>query len=477
LGGLRAALYNFIYARQGLGDFILRIEDTDQKRVVPGAAEEIEKVLTWAGLSPDESPTLGGPYGPYVQSQRLTLYRDHAQELLDQGKAYRCFCSPVRLELLRKYQSRNRQKPHYDGKCRHLTPDEMKEKLAETDGNHVIRFALKPGETIFNDLVFGTIKNNLVANNEGDPIILKSDGYPTYHFANVIDDHAMKISDVIRGVEWVSSTPKHLQLYEAFGWQPPQFIHFPLVTMEGGMKMSKRFDHSHVKQLIHAGYRPTAVLNFLTNTGGGVPKEKQDSMELWSLEQMVKGFDFTKITNHAGSLDMNRLSVYNSKDMLLGWAQNPDHLVSELFDLLRNNQIECDMDKNTAKIILGNLINRLETLNDLLGDDYAFIWKIPQLTMNAESLVKAGLDPVAILRTTKEVISRVGSENKQEFESALKSLAEKHFGNYAKYMQFLRKVLTNSERGLPIFEIVQCLGVERSVSYLEHAIRHFIGQK
>lgn len=468
LGGLRTALYNYLFARQRNGQFILRIEDTDKKRIVPGSADEIENILEWAGIAPDESPRRGGPCGPYVQSERLDDYRRAASKLIEQGKAYRCFCSSARLELLRKYQTRNREKPHYDKKCRNLTPDEIKQKLEENDGTYVIRFALTDGETVFDDLVFGTNKTNL--HNDSDPIILKSDGYPTYHLANIVDDKAMKITQVIRGSEWLTSTAKHIQIYEAFGWKPPQFLHFPLVNMSDGSKMSKRNNQTRVTEWIEAGHKPMALLNFLTNTGGGVPKDKQDSMQLWSLDEMIKGFDFNLITNHAATLDLSRLKVYNSKELKINWSKNPDAIVDELFDLLCKRNIQPDIDRNLAKVILSNFIDRISTLKDLLSSDYLFIWSYPQLSWPKQKYLDDDWNLKEILNSTIDTIELIGINDRQKFNTSLKKLASEHKVGFADYMIFLRKLLTNQDRGLPVFEIAECLGEERLISYLRKGL-------
>lgn len=473
MGGLRTALYNFIFARQNNGQFILRIEDTDQSRIVPGAADEIENILNWAGLKPDESPNVGGNYGPYVQSKRLSLYQDHAQELLDSGKAYRCFCSPIRLDLLRKYQARNREKIRYDGKCKHLTPGEIKEKLAERDNRHVIRYSLVPGRDDYNDLIFGTIENSLVDSLESDPVLLKSDLYPTYHLANVVDDHLMEISHVLRGSEWIPSTAKHLQLYRAFGWQEPKYAHFPLITMTDGSKMSKRNDHSHVKTLIDAGYRPTALFNFLTNTGGGVPKSKQDSMEFWGIQQLIEGFELTNMTCHPGNIDMNRLTIYSSKELQLMWQTNPDELINEFYSILKKNNIRHDIKADLAKQIIGQLIPRLVTLNDLLTRDYLFIWGVPEQTWDKQQYIDKGWDLKLILEGVKKIVEMSGTlEDKDKFNSEMKSLAETYSVGYALLMKFTRRVMTGVDVGLPIFEICTCLGRQRSIEYLTEGLKY-----
>ncbi|PNF34521.1 hypothetical protein B7P43_G10725 [Cryptotermes secundus] len=211
LGGLRTAFYNYLFAKSHGGKFILRIEDTDQSRIVPDAVDKFENDLEWVGIVPDESPSVGGPYGPYKQSERLSLYRNQVKSILEKGEGYYCFCTDRRLDLLRREALRARQVPRYDNRCRHLSEEEVKERLDRGD-NYCIRFKLMSDEEAFEDLVYGRISYN-VALNEGDPVIIKSDGYPTYHFANVVDDHFMKISHVLRGVEWQISTSKHILLY------------------------------------------------------------------------------------------------------------------------------------------------------------------------------------------------------------------------------------------------------------------------
>lgn len=460
LGGLRAALYNYIFARQNNGKFILRIEDTDRARVVPGSADEIERILNWAGLKPDESPTIGGEFGPYIQSKRLELYKQKSHELLETGHAYRCFCSPTRLDLLRNYQSRNREKPRYDGKCRNLSPGAVKEKLSQMDNRHVIRLALTSGKVTFEDGIFGTITNEIVESLESDPVILKSDDYPTYHFANVVDDHAMKISHVLRGSEWITSTAKHLQLYRAFGWQEPKFFHFPLITMRDGSKMSKRNNQSHVKSWFEKGYSPRTVLNFLTNIGGGVPKSKQDSLDLWDLDKIVREFNFKQVTCHPGSADINFLNIYSATDVKKTWGENPNEIISQLRSLLRSRNIETDLNDDQISAIINKLVDRLTTIDDLMSEEYSFIWKQPERTCNlSQELTK-------LIHELVEIIKYQGLDDKGRTLASLKCLAEKHQLDYSKMMKSLRKLLTNSDYGLPVCDIFDCLGQERLLARL-----------
>ncbi|XP_019505355.1 PREDICTED: probable glutamate--tRNA ligase, mitochondrial [Hipposideros armiger] len=267
LGGLRTALYNYIFAKKHGGTFILRLEDTDQTRLVPGAAENIEDMLEWAGIPPDESPRRGGPAGPYLQSQRLELYAQAADALVRTGAAYPCFCSPQRLELLKKEALRNRQTPRYDNRCRNLSQRQVAQKLA-SDPKPAIRFRLDEEAPAFQDLVYGWNRHE-VASVEGDPVVLKSDGFPTYHLACVVDDHHMGVSHVLRGSEWLVSTAKHLLLYRALGWPPPRFAHLPLLVNADGSKLSKRQGDLFLERFAAAGFLPDALLDMITNCGSG----------------------------------------------------------------------------------------------------------------------------------------------------------------------------------------------------------------
>lgn len=472
LGGLRTALYNFIFARQHNGKFILRLEDTDQSRIVPGSAEEIEDVLNWAGLSLDESPTIGGDFGPYLQSKRLELYKHLAHELIESKFAYRCFCSSERLELLRKYQTRNREKHQYDGKCRYLSDNEIEEKLHEKGHKYVIRFKLNPGITKFVDLIFGEISNNLLEAKESDPIILKTDGFPTYHFANVVDDHYMNISHVLRGSEWISSTSKHVQIYGAFNWDVPQFAHFPLITMRDGSKMSKRDNETHVTAWRDAGYRPLALINFMTNMGGGVPKSKQDTSEVWDLDTIVEKFNFQQVTCHPGSVDLNRLRIYSSKEIQKSWHENPDEIFDQLNNLLKSRGISHDIDESIVKRIIGRFIGRITTIHDLLLPNNAFIWHPPSLSWSVSEYHENGIDLRAIVSSVIETVKNINIEDRSCVNTHLNQLANQHNVSPPLLMKLIRKLLTNSESGLPVNELFECLGKERLSVYLNKGLEY-----
>ncbi|MDH7514455.1 MAG: glutamate--tRNA ligase [Bacteroidota bacterium] len=307
IGGLRTALYNYLFARRHHGVFVLRIEDTDRNRFVEGAAEKLLETLHWAGLSWDEGPDIGGPYGPYVQSERLALYRQHAESLLREGKAYRCFCSPEELDRQRRKQAEEKRPPMYDRRCRTLSR-ETSDARAKAGEPFTIRFRVPlTGETVFHDAVRGEIRISHAVID--DQVLLKSDGYPTYHLANVVDDHAMRISDVIRGEEWLPSTVKHTLLYEAFGWPPPRFAHLPLLLNPDRSKLSKRQGDVAVEEYRAQGFLPEALINFVALLGWSSPDER----EILSMDELAALFSLDRVGKAGAIFDIEKLRWFNGR--------------------------------------------------------------------------------------------------------------------------------------------------------------------
>jgi len=265
VGGMRTAMFNWLLARHTGGRFILRIEDTDITRKVEGAVEYIMEGLRWLGLEWDEGPDVGGDYGPYYQSQRLALYQEAADRLVAQGDAYYCYCTPEELEARRRERAARKESTGYDRCCRDLTAEEREQKEAAGVPG-VVRFKVPlEGQTSFTDLVYGDVvfDNGTI----DDFVMLKSDGYPTYHLANVVDDHAMRISHVIRGEEWISSTPRHLLIYRALGYEPPQYVHHPLIIGPDRAKLSKRHGDVSILEFRESGYLPETMFNFIALIG------------------------------------------------------------------------------------------------------------------------------------------------------------------------------------------------------------------
>lgn len=303
IGNLRSALYEYLVAKSQGGVFILRIEDTDQKRQVEGALQKIYDTLKLAGIQHDEGPDVGGEYGPYVQSERKHLYLPYAKQLVESKHAYYCFCDKERLDSLRQSQGYDAAK--YDRHCLSLSEEEIKEKL-DSGIPYVIRQKMPvEGSVTYHDAVFGDI--TVPCSELEDQILVKSDGFPTYNFANVIDDHLMAITHVVRGSEYVSSTPKYILLYEAFGWDVPVFIHLPLITKEGGKKMSKREGDASFVDLIDMGYLPEAIVNYVALLGWS-PRENQ---EIFSLKELEKAFDISGISKSPSTFDFEKLNWMN----------------------------------------------------------------------------------------------------------------------------------------------------------------------
>ena len=307
IGNLRTALYAYLVAKSQGGDFILRIEDTDQERYVDGAVDLIYRTMAETGLVHDEGPDIGGNYGPYVQSERLPLYKEYAQKLVELGGAYYCFCDKERLDDLRAQQEAAKLMPKYDGHCSRLSKEEIEEKLA-AGVPYVIRQKIpKRGTTSFYDEIFGkiTVDNSTLDDN----VLLKSDGYPTYNFANVIDDHLMNITHIIRGSEYLSSTQKYNLLYEAFGWEIPTYIHVSPVMRDAHKKLSKREGDASYEDFINKGYLKEAVLNYIALLGWSPGGEQ----EIFTIDEMIKAFDLKGISKSPAIFDPKKLDWLNGE--------------------------------------------------------------------------------------------------------------------------------------------------------------------
>ncbi|MCZ7555069.1 MAG: glutamate--tRNA ligase [Bacteroidia bacterium] len=307
VGGLRTALYNHLFARHHGGRTILRIEDTDRSRYVEGAVENLLDTLEWAGITFDEGPRNGGPYGPYIQSERTELYRQHVDQLLAEGKAYRCFCTPEDLERSRNRQIEAKQDASYDRTCRSLSESEIREKL-ESDCSFTVRLKVPLlGTMQFTDLVRGEI--SVAYEVIDDQVLLKSDGFPTYHLANVVDDHHMRVTHVIRGEEWLPSTPKHLLLYDCFGWDAPQFAHLPLLLNQDRSKLSKRQGDVAVEDYRAKGYLPEALINFVALLGWN----PGDDRELFTLHDLERDFTLDRVSKAGAVFDIDKLQWFNAQ--------------------------------------------------------------------------------------------------------------------------------------------------------------------
>lgn len=307
IGGLRTALYDYLFARHSGGKLILRIEDTDRSRLVPGAIENLTESLRKLGITIDEGPGVGGDFGPYIQSERLALYQQEAQRLLDSGHAYHCFCSSETLTQMRAEQQAKGEFVKYDRRCLHLSPAEVQAKL-EHGEEHVIRLKMPDDYKFrFTDLIRGSVEMD--STQSDDQVLLKSDGFPTYHLAAVVDDHYMQISHVIRGEEWLSSTPKHLWIYHCLGWDAPLWVHLPLILNPDRSKLSKRMNDVSVESYLAKGYLPEALLNFVALLGW----HGADDRELYTLEELCTEFSLERVNKAGAVFDLTKL------DWMNGW--------------------------------------------------------------------------------------------------------------------------------------------------------------
>ncbi|XP_034044757.1 probable glutamate--tRNA ligase, mitochondrial [Thalassophryne amazonica] len=463
LGGLRTALYNYIFAKKYGGCFILRLEDTDQSRLVPGAAKSIEDMLEWAGIPPDESPRRGGPVGPYMQSQRLDLYSQTALQLVESGHAYYCFCSSQRLDLLKKEALKSGQTPRYDNRCRHLRADQVENKLAEGTP-HVIRFRLEAGIEPFQDLIFGWNRHE-VAEVEGDPVLMKSDGFPTYHLANIVDDHYMKISHVLRGSEWLISTSKHILMYRALGWHPPTFGHLPLLLNKDGSKLSKRQGDIFIQSFQRDGVLPEALLDITTNCGSGFKSNRMGRR----IDELISEFNPSTITTHSALLDLEKLPEFN-KIHLQQQIENQEQcslLVKDLQQQIQQNYKEKIQDKQILhddyiKRVLHFRKGHISTLKELVSPAYSYLWVRPSVSSQQVAALTSEAQDIASL-TLKLIEERGENLTMAHLNKDLKALAEKTKSTkYKDVMKLLRLALSGLQAGPSVAEMLISLGLLES---------------
>lgn len=455
IGGLSMLLKNYAYAKKNDGQFVLRIEDTDQNRLVEGAAARLKKVIHDYGLAWDEGPDVGGPYGPYIQSQRLEIYREKAAELVKAGKAYHCFCSKERLKQLRTEQRAAKKLPCYDRHCLDLSSDEVKSRL-EAGEPSVIRLKVPRDQTVvFNDLIRGEIK---VASNElDDQVLLKSDGFPTYHLAVVVDDHLMKISHIMRGEEWISSTPKHILLYQAFGWEPPLYAHIPvLLNPNGKGKMSKRQGAVSARSFLERGFLPEAVLNFLMILGW-TPK---DQREIMTLAEYIEEFEPTEISAKAVVFDLDKLKWMNGVYLRQLSLEELNERIQEF--------LPEDFPHEKLDLILPLVHERLETLNQI-EDLTSFFYR--PLDPEKKMLLKRGDVELVVkeLELSTEALANISPWSIEQVEAELRALQEEYDWHRGQYFMMLRTAVTGRKVSPPLFETIHALGRELALKRLNHA--------
>ncbi len=456
IGGLRTLLYDYALAKKNNGQFILRIEDTDQKRLVQGSQERILQVIKDYGLSWDEGPDIGGPYGPYIQTQRLEVYQKYINELLEKKLAYRCFCTEERLVKMRETQKANKQVSRYDQHCLHLTSEEIKQNL-ENKIPFTIRMTIPRNQTIiFEDLIRGKIKFN--TNDIDDQVLIKSNGVPTYHFAVVVDDHLMKITHVFRGEEWLTSAPKHLLLYQYFGWEPPLFAHLTvLLNPDGKGKLSKRTGSTHARAFLDEGYLPEAMLNFLMLLGWN----PGDDREIFTLNEFVHSFSLDHLHKKSPIFDRKKLDYLNGYYLRQKTDQELLVLFKKYLPLASEEQI---------KILIPVLKERIVKLSDL-PEQTKFLFE--NVEYEKELLLKKGTVPTLafdILTKTKDSLLALKTFDFKTLQTTLMDLISSNNWNVGEFFMVFRVAICGSAFTPPVVECLPALGQEKTIEKLSIAI-------
>lgn len=465
VGNIRTAIFNWLFARRHGGTFILRIEDTDVVRAVPGALEAIEDALRWLGLDWDEGPGVGGPYGPYIQSQRTELYRAVADRLVAEGYAYLCYCSPERLDEMRKEQMRRREPPRYDRRCRDLA--EEGRRRFEADGIvPVVRFRTPlSGETVVHDLIRGevTFDNGTL----DDFVLLKSDGYPTYHLANVADDHHMRITHVLRADEWLPSTPRHVLMYQALGYEPPLFAHLPMILGPDRSKLSKRHGATSVSAYMERGYLPEALFNFLTLLGWSL----DDSTEIISRQDLVRHFSLERVSKSAAVFNIDKLNWMNG--VYIRQLEMSD-LGQRMVPFLERDLpplVPRPVDREYLDRITPLVQERLKLLSE--AAELTSFFFADETEYESGLLLGRRLDlPTAqrALRTTLGKLTALSPWDAPTLEGVIRSLAEDLSLRTGDYFGLLRVAVTGRTAAPPLFETMAVLGRERCLRRLEAAL-------
>ncbi|HBD68156.1 MAG TPA: glutamate--tRNA ligase [Treponema sp.] len=506
IGGVRTALFNYLFARSQGGKFILRLEDTDRTRYDEKYVQNLYDTMAWLGIDWDEGGSKGGEYGPYVQSERFELYKKYAQELVEKGEAYYCFCDAERLERIRKIQTENKLPPGYDRNCRHLTPEEIKANL-DAGKPYVIRLKVPlEGETKFHDHLLGDIvwKNEDIS---PDPVLLKSDGFPTYHLANIVDDHMMKISHVMRAQEWIPSTPLHVQMYRAFGWEHPEFCHLPMVNGSDGKKLSKRHGSTSLNEFRARGYLPQAIVNYVALLGCSYEEGK----DMYTLEELGKAFRLEHLNKAPAVFDYKKLEWYNgqyiralSDEELYKWTLP---FITGTGDALleinpENPQPKPNVGPDFSGVALGedgkpycvdksmnmssdDVVSSLMQLMPLIKERLKFLTDAAEMVHflftepavpAKENIIPKKLDEAKtkeVLEDAKAFVDVVFEKGHDDAEAFAKSEAERMGIKLGDFMMPIRLAVTGSRISPPLIGSIQILGKEKSLARIERTLATF----
>ena len=467
IGSVRTFLFDYFFARSLGGKFILRIEDTDQARFDKESLQDLYDTLSWLGIEWDEGPDKDGGYGPYIQSQRLEHYHKYAHKLIEDGKAYRCFCTPERMEKLREEQKINKQDYGYDRHCRHLSSEEEK-KLLDQGAPHVVRLKIpEKREVSFHDEILGKIKRKS-KDISPDPVMLKTDGFPTYHLACVVDDHLMEITHVFRGQEWIPSTPLHILLYEAFGWEAPKFCHLPLIMGKDGKKLSKRHGSTFARDFKAMGYLPQAIVNYVIMLGWSY----NDTREFFSHNELKELFSLEKVNKSPAVFDYKKLEWFNGQYIR---NSKPEDIQALYLPLLKEEGIISDPPTESEVALIkesyGLIQERLHVINDAPGllrflfkeiESYKIEDAIPK-KMDQEGTKTVLEGALAVLDGFKD---RSDEENEELFRLKSEELGVK----LGQILQPLRVALTGTKVSPPMFESIRLLGVDKTIERVKNLL-------
>ena len=504
IGNLRTALYSFLISKHDGGKFILRLEDTDRTRYDEKYVKNLYDTCSWLGIEWNEGGEKGGEYGPYVQSERFELYKKYAFELVEKGEAYYCFCDSERLDRIRKIQTENKMAPGYDRNCRHLTPEEVKANL-DAGKPYVIRLKVPmEGVTKFHDHLLGDIewKNEDIS---PDPVLLKTDGFPTYHLANIVDDHFMKITHVMRAQEWIPSTPLHVQMYRAFGWEHPEFCHLPMVNGKDGQKLSKRHGATSVNEFRARGYLPQAIINYVAMLGCSYV----EGQDIYTLEELAQNFKLEHLNKSPAVFDYKKLEWYNGQyirmlsDEELYKATLPfitktgdaaleinvsdefpaPHVGPEYSGIALGDDgepvcVDASMNMSSADVkkalmeLMPLIKERLKYLTEA-AEMVHFLFTEPAVPA-ADQIIPKKLDLAKtkeVLEASKEFVKALPNLDHEGSEALAREMAEKLGVKLGDFMMPIRMAVTGSRVSPPLMGSILILGVERSLERIERTLQ------
>ncbi len=473
VGTAYIGLFNYAFAKHNQGDFLLRIEDTDRTRFSGDSEQQIFDAMKWLGLNYDEGPDVGGDKGPYRQSERFHIYKEYAEKLVENGEAYYCFCTPERLQKLRDRQVAMKQAPGYDGHCRNLTAEEVKSKL-EAGEAYVIRLRMPyEGETIVKD----ELRGNIIFENSkiDDQVLLKSDGFPTYHLANIVDDYLMGITHVIRAEEWIASTPKHIQLYRAFGWEEPKWYHMPLLRNADKTKISKRKNPVSLNYYREEGYLREGLLNFLALMGWSLGGDK----EIFTLDEMIENFSFDRISLGGPVFDLVKLGWVNNHHMRLKNIDEltklalPYYIAKGYYKDENLSEIEYNKLKRIVEITRegAQTLKELPKLSSIYFED-EFELPIIDETMNKKERksiekLKSSLETEIGKKSIALFVEKISKQNEdiseEKAKTILTELQEELGEGPGAVIMPLRAVVTGKARGADLYTVISIIGKKRTL--------------